>query len=438
MQQANTLSWQASNADLTTYRHVFLSSHTGVFPASVVRRTQNADCTSAAAQQGLVRRRSCRGMPAHPDWASLAPELWQAVYLQAGGPGRATSAREAQEAWVAWIRLLATGAAVCKALRSALVGAQASQLWENVGFRSSYAGLSQVSVRSCAAAGEPCTPASALQEASRGLNRFLIRHGHHARRAHVYGGERCPAPELHDALASLTHPALVLEVRDIDSPSLAECTRTALQNSSLWHMRLMGSVAPSFFPCRLKSLSICDTFVVFNAHQGADEFERRMLAEVEEQHASQAHLQSLQHLQQLEHLSLYVPLWQIRQADIGLLSSRLPRLRVFGLFLAASPGLSHAADALHTLAQRVQLQLTVAHIAGEVTTLLQKLRGVQLHRLQLRTATFTAADEHALAQCTARELTLEFFQDPGRRLQQLPQGVKVTYGALNWMILDGV
>ena len=76
--------------------------------------------------------------PANPAWGDLGEDLWLRVCRALRFDHRAGAA------WVERCRTLAAVSGVCSSLRSVVLGPHAAALWQDLSFRSAYAGLMQV------------------------------------------------------------------------------------------------------------------------------------------------------------------------------------------------------------------------------------------------------------------------------------------------------
>ena len=377
---------------------------------------------------------------AHPDWASLSAELWQNVWLLASA--RPADAADAKEPWVAWVRLVATGSAVNKALRSALLGAEASpQLWEDTGFRSSYAGLSQASFCCCAAAhkahtlptlcvrdaggeprAEPAADTARLPRSAGPRVRWRLAGVRAARRR---GLADAPRP-------GQRRPPGGQGRRRCDR-GLVHRRRARARLSQGAELRRLGARR---LPASLCKLNLRDTlYQVCTRHRD----EERITAELVGQSNTQAHLQSLHSLRRLTCLSLVLPFWRIQLVDLLSLKQWLPHLRQLHIVVTSSPGFdedSPAVAGLYMMSLRMRLRLKVYQLEPNcpgMSALLRDLeRGVRLESLQLRVKDLTAADEACLSRCNiSGKLTLHFCGQPARRLQQPPPGARVVYRELS-------
>ena len=167
---------------------------------SLLSRASLAMAFQLALQQILLYAQQlklpCAGLMAsatQPDRAlQLPPDLWRKMLLL-----WRPCCRLDEAPWVAWCRMVTAAASTCATLHTALLGPEASTLWEHICFSNLYPGLHA--------------------EQAQGLNRLLAGQAHHARSAcwhnvcqRVSCGGACGARRV---AAALTHHQLRWLVR---------------------------------------------------------------------------------------------------------------------------------------------------------------------------------------------------------------------------------
>ena len=337
-----------------------------------------------------------------PDWASLPRELWTKVLQALSAQGDA----------VQRCRQLATLSAVCRTLRTAVLGPDAGSLWWTVSFASSHAGL------------------EAWQ--SWQLNRLVASQARHASHAFIMGGG-WDLDELQLAAASLQghHARRRLYLHTIDTPAEAECLSAVLPGCLAGALTFVGSQA-LVLPSSLQAVDM---------HVGAPaDMELALVTAFVAEQARKA-LQQLRNLTRLTSLHFASPLWCLQEGDVACLAACLPHLKVLVLTLYVTSALGqHALQALSGLSASVRLSLTVvstsASAGGSVAPFLQALCRVRLFALTLQCKALTGtpyaltpADEAHLAQCRiSRQLTLRMqSSEPAERLRRLLPRVNVVY-----------
>ena len=323
-----------------------------------------------------------------PDWAILAPELWQRVYQ---------AARE-QMPYERWCQLAATASVACKSLHAALLGHGSAELWRHPHFSSSYPSLSPT--------------------ATRGLNAMLTRQGRHAHSVSLEGGSWL-ANELQEVVSSLTSVRDHVGISYFQSDVEVACASLLLQRQPISSLRLTGSECPTL-PSSTKQLVVDDE---------SGQYLRRAYTE--------KLLQKLQPLCKLTSLKLHIPSWLLTAADLLNLCAWYPELQHLQLSLQCRDlqGCWHkrVLSALSHIASRVQLVLVLhadpEHGCDELEHTLAQLAGIYVRTLYILFWGSNKFDETLLAQCSMRELVL-CCSDPKWRLQEPPDGVPVVYKCL--------
>ena len=130
--------WTGAGAD------VWLQESSPATPGSPA--TTGEQCATAcplAALAHQARRAAAEGLEQqeYPDWASMPPDLLRRIFTRpaASTSGSLAAARDTAALWKPWYRQLVTASAVCKSLRSALLGQDAGELWQTAVLRSPYA-----------------------------------------------------------------------------------------------------------------------------------------------------------------------------------------------------------------------------------------------------------------------------------------------------------
>ena len=321
-------------------------------------------------------------MPSQPDWSLLSDDLWRHVILCAAGsllplaladspaPAR-LQAR--QDHW----RIVARAGSSCRALRTALLGPEASQLW-------SWLHLST---------GRAQDSAETRLQTQRELD-FLLCRAKYAQSAFItgFGWTNAPAKAAAACLSSVRELTVVLE----DSGHAANCVFAALGSPQLPHLSRL--CFRGFLPL-----------------------------------LSFAELKQLQHLE-LEVVTLY-------SLQLRCLAAGLPQLRSCELRFTCKSGSQITGLTQLNLLPADMLRLEMCfhfglHFADRdndmLSACLGHLAGMQLHTLVLRLADYCSAlttrQEALLGKCLVKErmvLCIKGPTDGARQLQCLPSGAAV-------------
>ena len=336
-----------------------------------------------------------------------------ATHAAETGSLRAHSRRQAAGA-VVWAQLVLRLASVCRSLRSALLGPQASGLWRAESFASTYVNLAaEPGHRSLS---RTASSAQSLQ----GLCRFLASRNVSARNAVVWGvGWRLSdLLDLEQALHHLPRSLQHLQLLDFDSTEVAMRIEHAL-SSRAGPSRLTYVGSASFdFPPHVRELLVWQ-------NSEATPREAEVL------------FHCLSALWQLRHLELDMPSFCLTPYNGMDLAHWHPTLQQLVLCLHVSDSQPHAVAGLTELRPSVQLRLRiVVHRTGRwnFKMLLHELqlRGVQLYELGIRcrSAMMSTFREEQVAHCIIqRRLILHLRDAPNRRLRYLPLGPAVVYGS---------
>ena len=319
-----------------------------------------------------------------PNWALLGPDLWRRILacarpcpitirqMEAGLRGSS-----ALLAWVEWWRLVATVSTASRALHSALLGSEASQLWEFV-----------------------LLPTTALNwglplswECKQGVQRLLSRQAHRARRAMVLATLFPQPTELAAAMASLS----------------------SVQELSLWLQSSIPKALHAACALAFKKLASRPRSLAFSADC--------MLP-------SAACLQGLQHLRL--HLRCGLPV----DDEMKALADWLPKLQRLEVALSVGTDLSGLKLLRLLPADELLVQLTIAERWTTASIALKRLTGVHLHSLELifgsKANFLTQAEEQLLARCLVSQQVVLCSHDSAaaartaRRLSPLASGAIVV------------
>ena len=323
-----------------------------------------------------------------PPWAELNPDLWRKIFSYTSN-------------WVAWLpfgtwkgrcRPIFHGAAVCTALRRALLGPDAAQLWEHVHFSSA----------------DPSW-----------LKALTIRQARYACSATIWGGGWQLA-ELQAAVNSLTSLSCMLTLFELLSADEAAVIGQALSRQPSLYLTYRGD-QPCILPPTLNGLSL-DVHATGGYSAGTEAVTQRLLA-------------CLAPLSALEELVLRAPKWTLKTADVADLVQRHPRLNKLELdVMAYSCMQPHAVGALSMLAPSAGISLEFDlddSNDGCLGELLRQLRRVPLHSLTLSACDISSVNEELLAQCSIADTLRVRTRDPEKRFELVPAGCRVLYDPLN-------
>ena len=320
-----------------------------------------------------------------PAWADLQPDLRRRIFRNPG----LEPAHTQVDGWLRWCRLVVTGGAACKALRSALLGPDARPVWRHVVFSA---------------------------DLPHALTRLTVSQAHHARSATIVGGD-WESVDLQAVAGSLTGLTGLLRLCDITVQEEADILGGTLSGHRVQHMQYWGSKELALPPTLTKLRMNLGTTLPSPA--GAD-----FLAA---QEVAPRLFGCLAPLAALQELTLVAPMWKFSAADIAQLRQRHPLLQRLDLTLVTSHAQPLALAALASLHPHVQISLALSTGDSILTTALHQLRDVPLQEMTLTALEFSHKDEEALAELSiSRTLTVQL-TDAARRLTKLPHGCQVVY-----------
>ena len=349
------------------------------------------------------------GTSGTPAWADLPADLWRRILLAAadaslcGDPIPDVAPEVVLAPWVLWTRLLASVSAVCRSMRSAVVGDSAGRLWTRLQFSSCYPGLSQQQSR-------------CLNRLQAGRCRAIMP----LTQVSIWGGGWAPA-ELREICALLPKQVQLVDLMGMHDAAEAEVIGAALAGASVQQLFFDGS-APFSYPMSLQALLVQDSFLPGSSSTFAK-------AQAFAQHA----FTQLLRLSSLRVLVFHAKAWVMKAHDVQLMKQHLPQLQRLQVILFSYPTLTGPSQqAVQSMKLLSAVQVNVCAYAMDsfcLQHLLQQLVEVPLTSLQLAEHgdEFGAAAEALLAElCSCQKLTLRL-KNPARRVEVTPSGMTVVY-----------
>ena len=331
---------------------------------------------------------------------SLPEDVWRQIAQAALAEEHLTGP---QATWAGKCRLAACLSAVSKSLHSALLGPDAGALWTEVFFSSSHTGLSE--------------------QATQALNKHAACQARRARETIVYGGG-WEATKLHAALASLAGMTGTLILIGLDYAAEAPYFSAALPACPAWEVSFFGG-APCALPLRARKVKLqAGTKMSLSTPTSPDEMRSFYVSLLDGQRDM---LMCLQPLTSLLDLTLHLSHpWTV--ADVQRLSACHPQLQRLRLVMVASGSRDMAAVAALGQLAVLQLELAVMVFDLSVNLVLQQLRPLSLHTLEVWDASgrLSSQGEAHLSLCRiSKQLMLPL--PVGRRLTWEPFGTRVVY-----------